>query len=64
VGPYQDSSVANHDVQTDTIGAEQLAEIRTAAKTLLESGLLNPHEKWHLWQIIARIDSMRETGQS
>lgn len=44
--------------ETGSLPVDDLAGARTAAKTLWESGLLQPHEKTHLWEIIGRIDRL------
>jgi hypothetical protein len=50
--------------ETDGLPADELTEVRRAAKTLWDSGLLEPHEKTHVWQIILRIDGrIKELGQ-
>lgn len=54
MGPYRIT-------QTGTLDAGRLTEVREAAKTLYHSGLLQPHEKQHLWEIIVRIDGTRQT---
>jgi len=55
--------VSNQDTEVDTSGIEQLTEARNAAKTLWDSGVLQAHEKTHLWQIILRIDGIVKSGQ-
>ena len=46
----------NQHTDIDSLGVEQLTEIRKAAKTLFDSGVLTPHKKQHTWSVIARID--------
>lgn len=50
--------------ETGSLTVDDLTELRKAAKTLWDSGLLQPHEKQHIWQIIARIDErVKELGE-
>jgi hypothetical protein len=50
--------MTDQSAAVDTLGIDQLTAARTAAKTLWQSGLLQPHEKTHLWEIILRIDGL------
>lgn len=44
------------DQDTDAHTIDQLTEVRIHAKLLWESGILEPHEKQHLWTAPLRID--------
>lgn len=44
------------DQDTGTLTIDQLTELRIHAKLLWESGILEPHEKTHVWQVLTRID--------
>ena len=37
---------------TDTLSIDQLTEVRKSAKAVFESGVLNPHEKQHIWEVL------------
>ncbi len=41
---------------TDTFTIDQLTELRIHAKLLWDSGILESHEKTHVWQVLMRID--------
>lgn len=43
---------------TGALSIEDLMEARKSAKAVFESGVLNPHEKQHLWEVLARIDGL------
>jgi hypothetical protein len=56
--------VSNQDTQIDSLGIEGLTEVRKAAKTVFDSGVLTPHEKQHLWDVCMRIDGKaKELGE-
>jgi hypothetical protein len=42
--------------ETDALTIDKLTELRIHAKLLWESGILEPHEKEHLWKVLLRID--------
>jgi len=44
------------DQDTGALAIDQLTELRIHAKLLWESGILEPHEKQHLWKVLMRID--------
>jgi len=44
------------DEDTGTLTINDLTELRIHTKLLWESGLLDPHEKEHLWKVLMRID--------
>lgn len=44
----------NKDI--DTMDVDELTDIRKAAKLLWDSGILEPHEKEHMWKVMGRID--------
>lgn len=56
--------MSGQDTETSSLTIERLTEIGQAATTLLESGVLEPHEKTHLWQVIERIDGMTADAQN
>ena len=53
------------DQETSALTIDQLTEVRIHAKLLWDSGILEPHEKTHVWQVLMRIDQkvkeIRET---
>jgi len=62
------------DQDTDALTIDQLTEVRIHAKLLWDSGILEPHEKEHMWKVLMRIDgkvkeireqegSLRQDGQ-
>jgi hypothetical protein len=52
------------DQDTDALTIDQLTEVRVHAKLLWESGILEPHEKTHVWQVLMRIDGrVKELGE-
>jgi hypothetical protein len=42
--------------EADLLSVDELTSIRVAAKFVIDSGILNPHEKQHMWEACARID--------
>ncbi len=44
------------DQDTGTLTIDKLTELRIHAKLLWDSGILEPHEKEHLWKVLIRID--------
>lgn len=44
------------DQDTDALTIDQLTEVRIHAKLLWDSGILEPHEKEHMWKVLMRID--------
>ena len=42
--------------ETGSLSMDDLAELRKAAKSLFDSGVLTPHEKQHMWAVCMRID--------
>jgi hypothetical protein len=53
--------VSNQDTDVETLGIEQLTELRQATKTLWSSRVAREHEKMHLWEILQRIDGLMKT---
>ena len=48
----------------DSLSIEEITEIGQAAKSVFESGVLTPHEKTHLWEVMMRISArVKELGQ-
>jgi hypothetical protein len=43
---------------TDALSVDDLTEVRKSVKAAFESGVLNPHEKQHMWEVLARIDGL------
>ncbi len=43
---------------TDALSIDDLTEVRKSAKAVFESGVLNPHEKQHMWEVLTRIDGL------
>lgn len=44
------------DQDAGTLTIDKLTELRIYTKLLWESGILEPHEKEHLWKVLLRID--------
>lgn len=43
---------------TGALSIDELTEVRKSAKAVIESGVLNPHEKQHVWEVLTRIDGL------
>lgn len=56
--------MSNQNTEIGALGIEGLTEVRKAAKTVFDSGVLTPHEKQHMWDVCMRIDGkVKELGE-